>query len=38
MLGVGFTTTVEDVDLEVSVTELATIVTVILAETDAGAL
>jgi hypothetical protein len=38
MLGAGFTTTVDDIDLVVSVTEVATIVTVIFAETVAGAL
>jgi hypothetical protein len=37
-LGAGLTTTVEDVDLVVSVTEVATIVTVNFAETVAGAL
>jgi hypothetical protein len=38
MLGGGVTTTVEDIDFVVSVTEVARIVTVILPETDAGAL
>jgi hypothetical protein len=38
MLGAGTTTTVEDIDLVVSAFEVATIVIVILAETDAGAL
>jgi hypothetical protein len=37
MLGAGVTTTVEDVDLVVSATEVAVTVTVILEETDAGA-
>jgi hypothetical protein len=37
-LGDGVTTTVDDIDLVMSATEVATIVTVILAETVAGAL
>jgi hypothetical protein len=38
MLGAGVTTTVEEFDFVVSATEVATIVTVILVETVAGAL
>jgi hypothetical protein len=38
MLGAGLTTTVEDIDLVVSFTDVATMVTVIFADTDAGAL
>jgi hypothetical protein len=38
MLGAGETATFEDADFVVSVTEVARIVTVILAETDVGAL
>lgn len=37
-LGAGVTTTVEDIDFVLSVIEVATIVTVIFAETVAGAL
>jgi hypothetical protein len=38
MLGAGATTTAEDIDFVVSAPEVASIVTVMLAETDAGAL
>jgi hypothetical protein len=38
MLGAGVTMTLEDVAFVLSVTEVATIVAVIFAETDAGAL
>jgi hypothetical protein len=38
MLGAGVTTTFEDADFVLSAAEVATIVTAILEETDAGAL
>jgi hypothetical protein len=38
MLGAGVTTTIDDTDFVVSATDAATIVTVVLAETVAGAL